>query len=213
MRQLSRAEITGLRPTLLTQAVIGRLDGGEVGGMAIDHNAHAELGQTLVVTQFRIAVGHQHQRHAQGGGYLLQMGKILYTDNADGIGTGRLIGLGALYHLLNAKHAGMGSRDDGQVRVDPRLQRSTDLADTFGHADQVRGLAPKLRRQQGVFDGQRSNPRALQLNHGTHHVECIAIAVVGIGDHRQAADSANTGSLLDKLAEGDQGKVRRGQNL
>ncbi|MNV96113.1 hypothetical protein D3C71_1910780 [compost metagenome] len=34
---------------LVAQAVVGGLDRGEVGGMAVDHDAHAEARQALVV--------------------------------------------------------------------------------------------------------------------------------------------------------------------
>ncbi|MNN66789.1 hypothetical protein D3C81_1823830 [compost metagenome] len=41
----------------------------------------------------------------------------------------------------------------------------------------------------------------------------VAVAVVGVGDHRQAGDAADAGGLLGELAEGDQGDVRRGEHL
>ncbi|EDO27541.1 predicted protein, partial [Nematostella vectensis] len=136
MRQLGRAEITGLRPTLLAQAVIGRLDGGKVGGMAVDHNAYAELGQAFVVTQLGVAVGDQHQRNAQRCSNLFQMVKVLNADDADSIGTSGLVSLGTADNFIKLQDARMGTGDDGQIRINSRFQRSPYLADALGDADQ-----------------------------------------------------------------------------
>lgn len=43
-----------INPPLLAQSIIGRLDGGEVSSMAIDHDAYAQLGKTLTVLQLRV---------------------------------------------------------------------------------------------------------------------------------------------------------------
>src|SRR5690606_30411655 len=53
-RQLGSAEVGGVDLALLTQAVVGRLDRGEVGGMAVDHDAHTQRRQTGVVAQVRV---------------------------------------------------------------------------------------------------------------------------------------------------------------
>ena len=54
---------------------------------------------------------------------------------------------------------------------------------------------------------------ALQFDHRTHYVQRVAVAVVGVGDHRQARHPADAGGLLDEFAEGDRGEVRRRQDL
>ncbi len=84
---------------LFTQAVLGGLDRGKVGSVAIDHNAHTQLGQPCIILQLRVAVGDQHQRHLQALGNRLKMGKVLYADQADGIGARVLISAGTLDHL------------------------------------------------------------------------------------------------------------------
>ncbi len=101
----------------------------------------------------------------------------------------------------------MGAGDDCQFRVTPGFQGRADLADAFGNGDQVRGFAAELRRQQGVFDGQGGHAGTFELDDGAHDVECVAIAMVGVGDHRQLGDAADAGGLLGELAEGDQGEV------
>ena len=141
------------------------------------------------------------------------MGEVAHPDQADAIRAGFLIGDGALDHLLHAEHAGMGAGDDGQRRIDPSFQRRAELADALVDADQVGGLAPELRRQQGVFQGQRRDAGTLQLHHRAHHVERIAVAVIGIGDHRQTRHPADATGLFDEFTEGDQGKIWRSQHL
>ena len=141
------------------------------------------------------------------------MGKILDPHQADGIGTCRLISLRTADHLMHIQHTGMGAGDDRQIRVHARFQCRADFPDAFVDADQVGGLAPELCRQQGVFKSQCGNPGALQLHHRAHDVERIAVAMIRIGDDRQAADTANARGLLDKFAEGDQCEVGGCQNL
>jgi len=139
--------------------------------------------------------------------------EILDADQADGIGTGLFVGLGACDDFLEADHAGVGATDDGHFRIDSRLQRRANLADGLEHADEVGGAATEFGWQQGVLDGQRGNPGALQLGNGAHHVERVAVTVVGIGQHRQLGDAADARGLLDELAQGDEVEVRRGQHL
>src|SRR5690554_4833815 len=79
---------------LFTQAVIGGLDRGKVGSVAIDHNTHPQLGQSRIILQPRVAVGNQHQRHLQALGNRLEMGKVLYADQTDGISARVLISAG-----------------------------------------------------------------------------------------------------------------------
>ena len=107
----------------------------------------------------------------------------------------------------------MRTRDDGQVRIDARLQRCADLANALVDTDQVGGLAAKLRRQQGVLERQGGHASTLQFDHRAHHIERVAITVVGIGDDGQARYPANARGLFDELAKGDQGEVRCSQNL
>ena len=54
---------------------------------------------------------------------------------------------------------------------------------------------------------------SLQFNHRAHHVQRIALAMIGIGNDWQTADTTNTRGLFDKFAKGDQREVRGGQNL
>ncbi|MCY1533941.1 hypothetical protein D9M68_692950 [compost metagenome] len=181
--------------------------------MAVDHDAHAELRQAAVVAQLRVAVGDQHQRDAQVPGDGFQVLEVADADHADGVRAGGLVGEGAADHVVHLDHLGVGAGDDRHVLVDPRFQRRADLADAFLDRDQVGGLAAELRRQQGVLDGQRGDAGALQFHHRAHGVQRVAVAVVGVGDHRQAGDAADAGGLLDEFAEGDQGEVRRRQDL
>ena len=113
---------------------------------------------------------------------------------------------------LEADHAGVGATDDGHLRIDSRLQRRANLADGLEHADEVGGAATEFGWQQGVLDGQRGNPGALQFGNA-HHVERVAVTVVGIGQHRQLGNAADARGLLDELAQGDEVEVRRGQHL
>ncbi|MND99497.1 hypothetical protein D3C80_918830 [compost metagenome] len=181
--------------------------------MTIDGNAHTQLGQARIIMQLRVAVGHQHQRHAQVCGDLFQVLEVADADNAQGVSASVLVGHGAGDDFFGRNQRRVGAGNDRQLRVNPRLQRCTDLADAFGDADQVGGLAPELGRQQGVLDGQRGNPGTLKFGHRTHHVERVAIAVVGVGDHRQLGHPADPRRLLGEFAEADQGKVRGGQHL
>lgn len=141
------------------------------------------------------------------------MVEVLDADQTDGIGAGLLVGLGAGDDFLEADHPGIRPADDGHFRVDSRLQRRTDLANRLEHADEVGGAATEFGRQQGVLDGQRGNPGALQFGDGAHHVQRIAVAMIGVGQHRQLGDTADTRGLLDELAQSDEVEVRRGEDL
>ncbi|MNY16380.1 hypothetical protein D3C86_1496420 [compost metagenome] len=181
--------------------------------MAVHHDAHAQLGQAAVVAQFGIAVGDQHQRDVQVFGDGLEVLAVLHADQADAVGAGGLVGLGAVDHLFQRLHAGVGAGDDRHRRIVAYRQRGAQFADAFLDADQVVGFTAVLGRQQGVLEGQGGNAGALQLDDGTHGVVRVAVAVVGVGDHRQAGDTADAGGLLGELAEGDHGDVRRGEHL
>ncbi|MNF87631.1 hypothetical protein D3C84_701010 [compost metagenome] len=198
---------------MLTQAVVGRLDRGKVSAVAVYGNAHTQLRQACIIVQLRVAVGHQHQRHAQVLGDLFEVVEITDANHAQRVGAGILIGHGAGNHFFDRDQRGVGPGDDRQLRIDARLQGRTDLANAFGNADQVGGLASELGGQQGVFNRQRSDTGTLQLGDGTHDVQGVAVAVVGVGNHRQLRHPANTRGLLGKLAEGDQGKIRCSQHL
>jgi len=146
-------------------------------------------------------------------GDLFQVIEITYADHADAVCTGVLVLLGAADDFLHRQDPGVGARDDGHFGIDPGFQGGADLADAFGDADQVGGLAAELRRQQRVFDGQGRHAGAFQLDDGAHHVEGIAVTVVGVGDERQLGDATDTGGLLGEFAEGDQGEVGGTQYL
>ncbi|MNS69182.1 hypothetical protein D3C72_1024880 [compost metagenome] len=107
----------------------------------------------------------------------------------------------------------MGAGDDCHFRIAAGFERRADLADAFGDRDQVGGFTAELRGQQGVFDGQRSHARTFEFDDGAHDVERVAVAVVGVGNHRQLGDTADAGGLFSELAEGDQGKVGGAQHL
>ncbi|MNV64582.1 hypothetical protein D3C71_1572310 [compost metagenome] len=146
-------------------------------------------------------------------GNLLELLEVLHPNHADTVGSGLLIALGTHDDFFGGEHASVGPGNDRQRRIDPRLQRRTDLADALLNRDQVGGLAPELGRQQGVLDGQRSHAGALQFDDRAHDIQRVAIAVVGVSQHRQLRHATNTGGLLDELAEGDQGEVRCSQYL
>ena len=215
MRQFGRAQIRCLSENLplFAQAVVRRFDRRKVRAMTVDGHAHAELGQTLVVAQRRVAVGDQHQRHGQVFSDLFQLIEVLNANHADAVGARRLVLLGAADDFLVGQDAGVGARDDRHFRVDPGFQCRANLADAFGDGDQVGGFAAELRGQQGVFNGQGGDAGAFQFNDRAHHVEGVAVAVVGVGDYRQLRNAADTGGLLGELAEGDQGKVRGTEHL
>ncbi|MNZ48420.1 hypothetical protein D3C78_661660 [compost metagenome] len=181
--------------------------------MAIHRNAHAQLRQACIVVQLWVAVGHQHQRHAQVRGDLLKVLKIADADHAQRVGTSILISHGTGDHFFDRDQRRVGPGDDRKLRIDPCLQGCANLPDALGNTDQVGGLTPELGRQQGVFNGQRGNTGALQFGNRAHHVQGIAITVVSVGNHRQLRHTANTRGLLSELAEGDQGKIRCSQHL
>ncbi|MCY1172748.1 hypothetical protein D9M73_128910 [compost metagenome] len=120
---------------------------------------------------------------------------------------------GAADDFLHRQNPGVGAGDDRHFLIAAGFQRRADLADTFGDRDQVGGFAAELRGQQGVFDGQRGDAGPLEFDDGAHDVERVAVAVVGVGNHRQLGDTADASGLFSEFAEGDQGKVRGAQHL
>src|SRR5690606_19270746 len=80
---------------LFAQAIVGRLKRGVVGGVTVDHDAHAEARQAVAVAQLGVAIGDQHQRAVDVWGDLLQVIEILDADQANSIDPGGLVGLGA----------------------------------------------------------------------------------------------------------------------
>ena len=47
--------------------------------------------------------------------------------------------------------------------------------------------------QDRVLDGHAGDARGLQFLHRAHDVQRVPVAVVGVGDHRQAGDAASKG--------------------
>ncbi|MNK96921.1 hypothetical protein D3C87_1172320 [compost metagenome] len=141
------------------------------------------------------------------------MVEILHADHANAIGTCALVLLGAADDLLHRQNPRVGAGDDCHFRIAAGFQRRADLADALGDRDQVGGFTAELRRQQGIFDGQGRDASAFQFDDGAHHIQCVAVAVVGVGNDRQLGDTADAGGLLGEFAEGDQGKVRGAQHL
>ncbi len=181
--------------------------------MAGDHNPHTQFGQAFVVIEMRVGVGHQHQRHRQAFGDLFKVVEVTDTHHADAVCASLLIRLGAMDNVLHRQHGGVGPGDDRKLRIDPGLQGRLDLAHALFRADEVGGFAPELRGQQGIFNGQRRDASTLQFLDGAHHVQCISVAVVGVGDHRKLRHPADAGGLLDELTQGNQREVRCSQDL
>ena len=143
----------------------------------------------------------------------LQVIEVADADQADAVGAGSLVGQGAADHVVHFQHFGVGAGNDRHFRIDARFQGRADLAHALLDRDQVGGLASELRRQQRVLDGQRGHAGTLQLDHGAHGVQRIAIAMVGVGDHRQAGDATDARGLFDEFAQGDEREIGRRQNL
>jgi hypothetical protein len=126
------------------------------------------------------------------------------------VGAGLEVGLAALERVLQAVHHDrVAARDDHEIGVVPGVERGLDLARHLLRGDQA--LADHVAAALGphlVLDMDAGHPGALELAHRARGVEGVAVAVVGVDDHRDAHRLGDVARVLHHLRHGDQADVR-----
>ena len=105
--------------------------------------------------------------------------------------------------------AGIGARDDTEIRVGPAGQGRFQLFYHFRQRDNLFSVqvAAPLGRDL-VFDVNGGDADALVFTHGAHEIDGIAISRIGVGDDGNLHRRYNLGGALDHFRHGDQADIR-----
>ena len=148
------------------------------------------------------------RRHALAD--LRELACVLRRLDEAHVGTGLDIAIDALDRGIEPLDgARIRARDDDEVSVLPRIDRGLDLADHLLCADELLALivAAFLRREL-ILQMKRRGARLLELAHRAHHIECIAVAGIGIGDYRNIHGLGGQADPPRYLGQGQQAEVR-----
>ena len=86
-----------------------------------------------------------------------------------------------------------------------------DLAKPGIKAEQAGLPAAMGAGQVCIFNSECGNPSGFQFLHRAHHIQCIAVAVIGIHHQRRRPGAADAARLFGKFRQRHQDKVRRAQ--
>jgi predicted NUDIX family NTP pyrophosphohydrolase len=111
--------------------------------------------------------------------------------------------------LVQSVHrGGVGAGDDHEVRILPRLDRGAHLADHLvGVDDRLAAHVSALLRQHLVLQVDAGHSRLLVQRDGAQHVDRVAVAGVGVGDHRDVDRRRHPPRVVDHLGAGQQADV------
>ena len=105
--------------------------------------------------------------------------------------------------------SGIGACNDDEIRIAARGNRRLYLARGLEHVydrARARQMAAALGRDL-VFDVDGSHPRRFVFLHGVAHVDCIAVAGIGIADQRYVHARRRAMRVLRKQREIDEPDV------
>ena len=145
----------------------------------------------------------------------MQRGKLRpigHTGIEQRIGAGFRIGAGARHGFIQADQIhSAGARHNDQVWVFPRGKRRMDFAEPGIQAEQARFARAMCAGQVCVFNGEGRNAGGFQFLHRAHHIQRIAVAVIGIHHQWRRPGAADATCLFGKFRQRHQNKVRRAQ--
>src|SRR5207248_9332672 len=129
-------------------------------------------------------------------------------DKAD-IGAGFQIGVDAVDRgLQTLDRPRIRPGDDDQIGVLPGIGGGADLADHLAEADDLLALVmPAFFGRELVLDVERGDPRLLVFADRADHVDCVAVAGIGIGDDRDADRLDRQPDKADILRQGKQAEI------
>ena len=117
---------------------------------------------------------------------------------------------GALDGVVEAIDAArVGARDDDEIGIGARRQRGFEFSfhlrqwDDFFAVEMAAALGRDL-----VLDMNGSDANAFELTHGAHQIDGIAVAGVGIGDHRNFHHRDDLRCPFDGFRHAHQANVR-----
>ena len=87
-----------------------------------------------------------------------------------------------------------------------------DFAKPGFKAEQARFARAMGAGQVCIFNGECSNPGGFQFLHRAHHIQRIAVAVIGIHHQRRRPGAADAARLFGKFRQRHQNKVGRAQH-
>ena len=99
--------------------------------------------------------------------------------------------------------------DDHQRRILPRHNRRVQLARELRHRNEFLALLLAIARwQERVLDGQSGHPGRFQFLDRSHHIQGIAVAMIGVDHQTQGTGTSDAVDLLGKLGQGQDHDVR-----
>ena len=110
------------------------------------------------------------------------------------------------------KRQRVGASDEDEILVRPRIRRGLDLGDHVPRGNQLlAGEMATALRQHLILEVDCRDAGAFVELHGAAHVERAAIAVIGIGDHRDVADGRDACRVVDHLGQRQQADIRHAE--
>ncbi len=177
-----------------------------------DSHAEAHLPRIAQADLRRPAAGHDVEQaravhQARHGGHLLQGLRRFHERH---VRASRQRQVGAGHGLVQAGHrAGIGACDDHEVRGTPGGDGGGDLGHELVARDDL--LAVEVAATLGrdlVFDVQRGQTPHLVLAHRARGIQLIAVASVGVRDHRDSGRGGDLARRARHLRQGQQAVVR-----
>ena len=177
--------------------------------VALQADTHAALREQIAIHDF-LARSAQDQWQLHLRRNRVQVRARLDADQEDRVHTGRSVSLGADNCIGEGSHRRRaGSSRNDQSRIVARGDRSFHLADPFLDRKQARFAAAERNRKVGILDGEARHARRLEFFDGTHHVQRVAVTVVGIAQQRKVARATDAMCLFRKFGQCENDQIRR----
>ena len=142
-------------------------------------------------------------------GHRLDFGDRLRRFEEGHVGAGGECSVHAGDRLLEADDgAGIRARDQQEIRICPGRGGGANLRQIFVERDHrlVVEVAAFL-REALVLDVEPGDAALLVLAHGPRHVELVAVAGIGVGDHRDFHRGGEAAGVVRHLAHGEEAVI------